>query len=117
MSSNHSIDDGDANKQPSVNAEHGTNNSDGSYTVIVDSVVYDDLMAEYLMEDDEVGGGLSHLHECYMASTQDGDCVGGGTDEYSETCTPPAGYNNVEVPYETSQQIQNGFSTSLRVGL
>lgn len=119
MASIHNIDDGAMDKEPMIGANNGADHSDASNTDIIDLVEYDDLMAtdiidlveyddlmaKYVIGDDEVGDGLSHLRECYMANTQDGDGLRGGNDEHFETHTPRAGYNNVEVPYETSQQI------------
>lgn len=103
----HSLDDGDINKEGSVNEDCYSIDPNMSLTSLIDSEEYDRSMAEYNSEGEEMGDDLPPLHECYVNTPNHGDHR---TDdnECLERHTPPRGYVNVnfEVPYKTNQQIQ-----------
>lgn len=88
---------------PSINIDHGVNNSTRGILELVNSIEYNQLMANYISEGKETRDGLLHLRECCMANTHDNDIHGRDGGEHSTMCAPSQGYNKVDPTYKTSR--------------
>ena len=87
MVSLHSLGDGDIDKEGSVNEDRYSIDYNMSLTSLIDSKEYNQSMAEYNSEGEEIGNDLPPLHECYVNTPNHGNHVP---------------HVNFEVPYETS---------------
>jgi hypothetical protein len=71
MASIHSLDDVNTSEEPTTNAELAAYNLDEEdFTDPIDQANYEEYLANYVQEDEEVGHDLSPLRECYMVDTQ-----------------------------------------------
>ena len=69
----HSLDDGDIDKEGSINEDRNSIDSNMSPTSLIDSEEYDRSMVEYNSEGEEIGDDLPPLHECYVNTPDHGD--------------------------------------------
>jgi hypothetical protein len=71
MASIHSLDDVNTGEEPTTNAKLVAYNLDEEdFTDPIDQANYEEYLANYVQEDEEVGHDLSPLRECYMVDTQ-----------------------------------------------